>query len=159
MSDGWIVKVIWISNDGLKSSMIHQDGATGDVIVYKDLEHAKREFDHMVLTWKSEDPWQWYGSSISYDVFVNRIRFKIDGHQTSLTPVRDKKLVIQAKGSCKLCHGSGTFWERHGPGLTQQMDCDCALEDLPDTWEVQSKIENGDYIIVPADNSSDSSNE
>ena len=73
---GWIVKVIRTSTEGLKSSMMHQDGSTGDVIAYRGLEHAKRDFDHMVLTWKSEDPCQWYGSSIFYDVFINRIRFK-----------------------------------------------------------------------------------
>lgn len=61
----------------------------------------------------------------------------------------DKKLVVQAKLSCRLCHGTGTFFERHGSGLNEQMDCDCALEDLPDVWEIQSKIENGDYEIVP----------
>lgn len=76
MPDGWIVKVTRISNDGSKSSMMHQDSSTGDVIAYKDLEHAKKDFGHMVLAWNSEDANQWHGSSVFYDVFINRIRFK-----------------------------------------------------------------------------------
>ena len=70
-----------------------------------------------------------------------------------------KPLVIVARSSCKLCHGSGTFFEKHGNGMEEMMDCDCALEDLPDTWEIQSKIENGDYIIVPSTKYLDQPNE
>jgi hypothetical protein len=61
-----------------------------------------------------------------------------------------KPVVLVAKSSCKLCHGTGTFWENHGQGLKEQVDCDCPFEDIPDVWEIQNKVDSGDYIIVPA---------
>lgn len=61
-----------------------------------------------------------------------------------------KPLVLVAQGSCKTCMGLGYFWENHGPGMKEYMECDCPFQDLPDLWEITNKIDNGDYKIVPS---------
>jgi len=61
----------------------------------------------------------------------------------------DKPVVLMARNDCKLCHGSGVFYERHGPGHMEPLECDCAFQDVPEVFEVQNKIDNGYYLIVP----------
>lgn len=39
-------------------------------------------------------------------------------------------LILTAKVTCPCCHGKGSFSERHGPGLIEILDCDCAFQDL-----------------------------
>jgi hypothetical protein len=45
--------------------------------------------------------------------------------------------------------GSGTFWENHGQGIRERMECDCAFQDVPEIFEIQNKIDNGFYVITP----------
>lgn len=71
--EAWFVRVKRIDGSG---EMLHTDDVTGDLLVYSDLEYAKRDFGHMVLEWINDSPSQWRGSSIYYDVFINRMRFK-----------------------------------------------------------------------------------
>lgn len=59
-----------------------------------------------------------------------------------------KPVVLVADSSCKVCKGRGYFWENHGPGMQEQLECDCPFQDLPDVFEITNKIENGDYTIV-----------
>jgi hypothetical protein len=61
----------------------------------------------------------------------------------------DKPIVLMANKSCKLCMGSGTFWENHGQGIRERMECDCAFQDVPEIFEIQNKIDNGFYVITP----------
>lgn len=62
-----------------------------------------------------------------------------------------KPVVLKAKKNCRICGGSGTFHERHEQNLSETFDCDCAFEDIPDIFEIQNKVENGNYVIVPAE--------
>ena len=57
--------------------------------------------------------------------------------------------VLEASADCTCCRGSGSFTERHGPGLNEPMDCDCVFALL--TPEESDEIERGAaFIIEPA---------
>lgn len=61
-------------------------------------------------------------------------------------------LILTADAACRNCRGSGTFYENHGPGLQEQMDCDCAFQTIADNdqtaWDA---VDRGDYEIVSAE--------
>jgi len=54
-----------------------------------------------------------------------------------------------AKKNCRICHGSGTVIEDHGTDVNELIDCECAFEDIPDSFEIQNKIDNGWFKVVP----------
>ena len=61
----------------------------------------------------------------------------------------ERPIVLIARKNCKMCHGSGIFYERHGPNNHEPMECDCAFDDIPEIFEIKNKIENGNYVIIP----------
>jgi hypothetical protein len=61
----------------------------------------------------------------------------------------EKPVTLMAVKNCKLCNGSGVFYEKHGPNHSEPLECDCAFQDVPEVFEIQNKIENGYYVIVP----------
>lgn len=61
------------------------------------------------------------------------------------------RLTLTARADCRICGGKGTFHERHGPGLLEQMDCDCAFAAIPnDDHAAWDRIERGEFDIDPA---------
>lgn len=72
----WVVTVHRILDNGSKQLVPHKDDVKRELIVYKDLDHAKRDFSHMVHYWRSDDPNEWYGSSIYNDVSISKASFK-----------------------------------------------------------------------------------
>lgn len=62
-----------------------------------------------------------------------------------------KRLTLTARADCRICGGNGNFYERHGPGLLEPMECDCAFDAVPpDDHAAWAAIERGDYDLEPA---------
>lgn len=61
------------------------------------------------------------------------------------------RLTLTARADCRICHGNGTFHERHGPGLLEPMECDCAFAGIAqDDHAAWDAVERGDFDIMPA---------
>lgn len=62
---------------------------------------------------------------------------------------RPEPIVLRPDPACDSCRGRGSFSERHGAGLVEDLECECAFANL--TPEQEAAVEVGAYWIVCRD--------
>lgn len=60
-----------------------------------------------------------------------------------------ERISLKAQRNCGVCRGHGEFYESHGPGLREQMVCECVFRDAPQDAASQRMIDEGAFVIVP----------
>lgn len=58
------------------------------------------------------------------------------------------RVMLMAKRECQICRGVGEFTESHGPGLLEQMICECVFQNAPQDAASQAQIDAGEFFIV-----------
>jgi hypothetical protein len=65
--------------------------------------------------------------------------------------VADEPNIVKltAVRSCKFCRGHGWVYESHGmPYGSEQLLCDCVLENAPSDERTQAAIDSGNFEVV-----------